>query len=47
MCNHNSNEDCDQIHDKVSQNSINLMENPSNKGTIWSETSKTVCQDIL
>ena len=26
---------------------INLLENPSNKEKIWSETSKTVCWDIL
>ena len=47
MCKHKSNWDYDQIYAKVSQNSINLLENPSNKEKIWSETSKTVCWDIL
>ena len=47
MCKHKSNRDYDQIYAKVFQNSINLLENPSNKEKIWSETSKTVCWDIL
>ena len=47
MCKHKSNWDYDQIYDKVSQNSINLLENPSNKGKFWSETSKAVCWDML
>ena len=47
MCKHKSNWNYDQIYAKVSQNSINLLENPSNKEEIWSETSKTVCWDIL